>query len=104
MAAIAAHPDVEKVGAGHRLAGEDVHLYGREMRGVVQAVDLVAGEALEQLVGEHGAGAAQALLGGLEDEDGGAGEIAVLREIAGRAQQHGGVAVMAAAMKAAGVL
>ncbi len=61
-------------------------------------VDLVAGEAVEQALGDHPARAAQALLGGLEDEDDRAVEIAALREIARGAQQHRGVPVMAAGM------
>ena len=42
------------------------------------------------------AAAADGLLGGLEDDVDGAGEIAGLGEVARRAEQHGGVAVMAA--------
>jgi len=55
-------------------------------------------------VGEHGAGAAEAFLGGLEDEHRGAGEIAGLGEIAGGAEQHRGMRVVAAGVHHAGGL
>ena len=48
--------------------------------------------------------AAAALLGRLEDEVHGALEVALLAQHLGRAQQHGGMAVMAAGMHAAGIL
>ena len=63
---------------------------------IVHAVDGVAREALEQVVLEHGEGAAAALLAGLEDEVDGAAEVAGLGEVLGGAEEHGGVAVMAA--------
>jgi hypothetical protein len=50
-------------------------------------------------VGDHGAGAAEAFLGRLEDEDRRALEVPRLGEVARRAEQHGGVAVMAAAVE-----
>ena len=55
-------------------------------------------EALHQPVLHHGLATGAALLGGLEDDDSGAGEIACLREVARRAQQHRGMAVMTAGM------
>ena len=73
-----------------------------EVRRVVQAVNFVAGEFLEQSVLDHGARAAEAFLGRLEDEVHRAVEIAGFGEIARGAEQDGGVAVMAAAVKAAG--
>src|SRR6266852_720536 len=69
---------------------------------VVQPINFVAGKFLEQAVLDHGAGAAEAFFGRLKDEMHGAVEIPGLREIARGAEQHGGVAVMAAAMEAAG--
>ncbi len=65
---------------------------------VVQGEDGVAGEPLEQPLLHHHAAAALALLGGLEDEVDGALEVAGLRQVLRGAQQHGGVAVMAAGM------
>ena len=64
----------------------------------MHAVDLLDAEAVHQPVLDHGVGAGTALLGRLEDHDRVAGEIPGLGEIAGRAQQHGGVAVMTAGM------
>ena len=55
-------------------------------------------EALEQPVLDHGAGAGAAFLGRLEAQVHRAVEAAVLLQVAGRGQQHGGVAVMAAAV------
>ncbi|MFB0490379.1 hypothetical protein ABIE45_002965 [Methylobacterium sp. OAE515] len=70
---------------------------------VVQPVDLVAGEALEQPVLQHGPGAAAAFLGRLEHEHRGAVEVAGLGEVAGRADQHRGVPIMAAGVHLAGI-
>ena len=64
----------------------------------------LAREFVEQPVLDHRLGAAQALFGGLEDEMHGAVEIAALREIARRAEQHRRVSVMAAGMHPALVL
>jgi hypothetical protein len=102
MRAIAVDHDVEEVGAGHRGAGQDGDLAMVEVRRVVQPIDLVAGEFFEQAILEHGARAAKAFFGRLEDEVHGAVEIAGLGEITRGAEQHGGVAVMAAAVKTAG--
>ncbi len=64
----------------------------------MHAVDLIDGEAVHQPVLDHRRGAGAALLRGLKDDDRIAGEIPGLREIAGRAQQHRGMPVMAAGM------
>ena len=102
MRAIAVNGDVEEVGAGHRRSRQDRDLAMIEVGRIVQAVDLVAGEFLEQPVLDHGARAAEAFFGRLEDEMHGAVEIPGLGEVARGAEQHGGVAVMAAAVEAAG--
>ncbi len=70
----------------------------------MHAVDRLDREFLEQPLLDHDAAAALVLLGGLEDEVHGAVEIARLGEILGRAEQHRGVAVVAAGVHAAGVL
>ena len=70
----------------------------------MHAVDLLDAEALHQPVLDHRGGAGAALLGRLEDHDGVAGEIPGLGQIARRAQQHRGVAVMAAGVHQARVL
>ena len=102
MRAIALDGDVEEVGAGHRRSRQDRDLAMVQVRRIMQPVDLVAGEFLEQAVLDHGARAAEAFFGGLEDEMHGAVEISGLGQIARGAEQHGGVAVMAAAVEAAG--
>ena len=76
----------------------------RSFRRIMQRVDFVAREALEQSVSEHRTRAAQALLGGLENEHDRAVEIARPGQIARGAQQHSGMAVMAAPVKAPRVL
>ncbi|MDT4798574.1 hypothetical protein FQZ97_312070 [compost metagenome] len=70
---------------------------------VVHAVQGFAGESLQQAIGEHGLGAALAFLGRLEDQVEGALEIAGGRQVARRAQQHGGMAIVAAGVHAPGV-
>ena len=59
-------------------------------------------EPLHQAVLDHRLAAGAALLRRLEDHDRGAGEIAGLGEIARGAEQHRGMAVMAAGMHLAG--
>ena len=69
----------------------------------MQAVEFVARKLLEQAVGDHGARAAKPLLGRLEDEGDAACEVAGLRKIARRTEQHGRVAVVAAGMHGSGL-
>ncbi|MEH2616387.1 hypothetical protein V1285_001333 [Bradyrhizobium sp. AZCC 1620] len=102
MRAIALDVDVEEIGACHRRSRQDRDLAVVQVGRVMQPINLVAGEFLEQAVLDHGARAAEAFLGGLEDEMDGAVEVFRLRQIARGAEQHGGVAVMAAAVEAAG--
>ncbi len=102
MRAIAMDGDVEKVRARHRGPRKYGKLAVVQIGRVVQPVDLVAGKSLEQPVLDHGAGAAEAFFGRLEDEMHGAVEIPGLRQIARGAEQHGGMAVVAAAVEAAG--
>src|SRR6267378_3588987 len=102
MRAIAVDGDVEEVGARHGGPRQNRDLAMVQIGRVVQPIDLIAGKFLEQAVLDHGAGAAEAFFGRLKDEMHGAVEIPGLREIARGAEQHGGVAVMAAAVEAAG--
>ena len=78
------------------VVGEDGELAERQARIIMHAVDFVDAETGDQAVLDHGFAAGAALLGRLEDHHRGAGEIARLGEIARGAEQHGGVAVMAA--------
>ena len=68
----------------------------------MHAVDLLDAEAVHQAVLDHGEAAGAALLRRLEDDHRRAGEVAGLGEILRRAEQHRGVAVMAAGVHLAG--
>ena len=96
---VAAKPgdlDVDLIGRRHDRAGADGETSRPECPGRLHAVDLLDAETVHQAVLDHRGGARAALFGRLEDHDRIAGEIARLGEIAGGAQQHRGVAVMAA--------
>ena len=77
-------------------AGADGEFAERHARIIVHAVNFLDAEAGNEPVLHHGEAAAAALLRRLKDHDGGAGEIAGLGEIFGGAEQHRGMAVMAA--------
>ena len=96
--------DVEFIGRGHDGAGANGEGADRNARAVVHAIDLFDAETVHQPVLDHRGGAGPTLLGRLEDHHRIAGEIARLGEIAGSAQQHRGVAVMAAGVHLAGGL
>ena len=96
VAADAFDVDGEMIGRRHQRPGAQAELAERHAGIIVHAVDLVDAEALHQAVLDHGLAAGAAFLGRLEDHHRGAGEIARLGEIARGAEQHGGVAVMAA--------
>ncbi|KAG1252286.1 hypothetical protein G6F68_011857 [Rhizopus microsporus] len=102
MAPLAADGHVElAVGCQHR-ARRRRETALRDARHVVHAEHGFHRKFLEQAVTHHLARAAAAFFGGLEDQVDGAVEIAVARQVLGRAQQHGGMAVVAAAMHLAG--
>ncbi len=65
-------------------------------------VDRLDREAVEQAVFDHRPGAGEAFLARLEDQHGGAVEVARLGQVARGADQHRGVAVVAAAVHQAG--
>jgi tetratricopeptide (TPR) repeat protein len=96
MAAGALEDHVPAAGGGEQRALAQRELADGQAGHGVHAVDGVAREAFEQSVIEHGHGAAAAFLGGLEDQVDGAGEIRVLLQRTGGAEEHGGVAVMPA--------
>ena len=101
VGAAAAHHDLELV-----VGREDgAHPHGEgalgQAREVVQAVDALDREALEQAVGDHHLAAALVLLGGLEDEADDAVEVAGGGQVAGGAEEHRGVAVVAAGVHGA---
>ncbi|KAG0928829.1 hypothetical protein G6F31_017575 [Rhizopus arrhizus] len=105
VAAHALDDDVPAVAGRHRRPGAEAELIDRHARHVVDAEHGIAREFVEQPVPHHGACAGiTAFFGGLEDQVDGAVEIAVARQVLGRAQQHGGVAIMAAGVHHARVL
>ena len=94
--ATAGELDLDAIGGGHHRARAHRELAERQARPVVHAEHLLGRETLEQPLLEHHPAARPHLLGGLEDEVDRAGEVARLGEVAGGAEQHGGMAVMAA--------
>src|SRR5205809_924552 len=78
VGAAAGDADVEEIRARHHRPAVHRDLALRAFGGIVERIDLIAREALEQPVGQHGAGTAQPLLGRLEDEHDGAVELAGL--------------------------
>jgi len=104
VAAAAAHGDLHFIGRRHHRPRAHGHLAGRKTGPVVQSIDLVRREALEQSLLHHDLAAATAFLGGLEDHVGSAVEVARLGEVARRAEQHRGMAIVAAGVHASCVL
>ena len=102
VAAAAGDLDGEVVGGGEERAGADREVADRGAGHVVHAVDLLDAEALHQPVVDHLPAAAAALLGRLEDHHRGAVEVAGLGEVLRGAEQHRGVAVVAAGVHLAG--
>jgi len=90
--------DVEKRPARHHRPRTDLELADLQPRPVVHAEDHVARKLVEEALLDHRRGAALPLFGRLEDEMHRAVEVAGLREMARRAQQHRRMAVMAAGM------
>ena len=104
MATLAVDPDLKAQGGGHDGANAHGHLAGRQRWPVVQRKHGFAGEFLEQAVIHHGLGASASFFGWLEDQVHRAVKVGLLSQGGGSAQQHGGVAVVAAGMHAALVL
>ena len=96
VAALAVDGDVEFVARRHHRPAGDGQLAHVHARPVVHAEHGFHGELLEQAFLDHLARAAAAFLGRLEDQVHRAVEVAVLRKMQRRGQQHGRVAVVAA--------
>jgi hypothetical protein len=101
--ALAAHDDAELVTRRHHRPRRHAEAARRHARPVVHAVHRLHRELLEQAVVHHLARAAAAFLGRLENQVDGAVEVAMVRQVMGCAQQHRGMAVVAACMHLAGV-
>ena len=89
-------PDVDGIRRRHDRTGPDRERADRDSRTIMHAIDLVDGETVHQPVLDHRGGSRAALFGGLKDHDRIAGEIPRLGQITGGAEQHRGMAVMAA--------
>ncbi len=96
--------DPEIVAGRHDGASGQAERALRHARPVVHAEHRFHGEFAEQAVVDHALGAAPAFFGGLEDDVHDAIEIPVRGQVAGGAQQHGRVSVVAARVHFAGVL
>lgn len=98
MAAEPFKHDLEDILGRHDRAGTGLEMTDRQAGHVVQAKNLIEGKALHQPIVEHGECPPAPFLGRLEDEAHGAVETALTCQQLCRAEQHGGVAVMAAGM------
>ena len=96
--------NAEEILSGHRGAVAAADLAHGDVGPVVHAVDLVAGEALEETILHHLKRAACAFLARLEDEHDRALEVLVLGEIFSSGKKHRHVAVMPAPMHLALIL
>ena len=103
VTALARDFDGDAVGRRHHRAGVGAHQARTHRRPVVHGIDSLDREAIEQPVFDHGARAGIALFTRLKNQDRSALKLARLRQVAGSAHQHRGVAVMAATMHQAGV-
>ena len=102
VAALAFDLDRDVIGRRHDRTRADGEFADRQAGQIVHAVDFLDAEAVDQAVLDHGLAAGAALLRRLEDHHRGAVEIARLGEVLGGAEQHRGVAVVAAGVHLAG--
>ena len=98
MPAAALDRDLENVERGHHWPGPDGELTDRQFRPVVHAEDGVDRMLFEHALLDHDPRAAFILLGRLKDEMDRSGEVAGLGQVLRGAEQHRGMAVMAAGM------
>ncbi len=96
VAALAAYGDLELVARGHHRPRADGEVPTAAPGQLCMPKTASHGEFFEEAVLDHLARPAAAFFGRLEDQVDRAVEVAVLREMARRGQQHGGMAVMAA--------
>ena len=103
MPADAAEGNAPAIGRRQHRADAACERPDRHARGVVQAVNGVTWEAIEQPIRQHRQCAAAAFFGRLKNQVQRAAEIGMLGQVFRRAQQHGGVPVMAAGVHLAGL-
>ena len=90
--------DDEAIRSCHDCPGTQRDLAWLHARHVVHAVDFLDGPTGHQAIIHHGLAAGAAFFGRLEDHDNRAVEFAGRGEVLGRAEKHGGMAIMAAGM------
>ena len=98
--AAAGDGDVEIGAACHHRAGADLKSADRQPRPVVHAKNRIARKALEEPILHHRLAAAEPFFGRLKDQMDSAVEFAALGQVAGGAEQHRGVPVVAAGVHA----
>src|SRR3546814_11899371 len=98
MRALPRNNNPEIVAGRHNGAGAHAELALLHARPVMHAKDGVHGEARKQAVVYHPFGADVPFLGWLEYNVHHAIEVAMLRQVTRRSQQHGGMAIMATGM------
>ena len=103
VAAFAEDFHAENIGGGHDRAGAHRDFAFGDRWPIMQAINLIAREFGEEAFIDHGMRAATAFLGGLEDEVNRAVKIGIVFEIFRGAEQHRGMAIMAAGVHLAGV-
>ncbi len=96
MAALAMDQHVQSIRCRHQRPRPQSEGADRHAGAIVHAVDLLDVPAVHHAVLDHRLAAGAALFGRLEDDDRSAVEVARLAQVLGGAQQHGGVAVVAA--------
>ncbi|KAG1533722.1 hypothetical protein G6F50_015772 [Rhizopus delemar] len=102
VAPLARHGDLVGVAVRHHGAHAGCHRPEGQIGRIVQREDGVAGKLREQAVPHHRQSAARVLFRRLENEMQRAPPAGVAGQMMCRAQQHGGMAVVAAAMHLAG--
>src|SRR5690606_29064415 len=88
VAAASGDVDGELIGCGHQRAGADGEGAGGDAGHVVHAEHLLDAPALHQAVLDHRLAAGAAFFRRLENDDGGAVEVAALGEVARGAEEH----------------
>ncbi len=91
--------DLETIGGSHNRTGPRRGGSGRQVRPVVQGIDLIGGKPFEQAVCNHLPRAAEAFLGGLEDEVHRPVKASCPRQMLRGPQQHGDMSVMSASVE-----
>ena len=96
--ALADDADLDAVDRRLHRAGGDANHTQRRFGRIVLGINLLAREPVEQAILHHGAGTRVAFFAGLKNQHGRPVKTPGFGQVAGRAHQHGGVAVVTAAV------